>query len=1100
MTTKPSVVAAVAVAIVVSAAAAATIGSKARLATPATARAAAPAAGPVAGVAARAQKDAAQPHIVLFNDPALAAYRGGVRGLAAPARSAGGRLDAASRSAGAYVDYLRSRQAARESDISRALGRSLQVGHRMQHAVNGIVVSLTPSEAARVGRMPDVRLVEEYREYALDTDTGPGHIGAPAVWDGSAAGGAFQGEGMVAAILDSGINFGSPSFAAVDPVDGHVHVNPLGAGNYLGTCQPGGIDADRCNDKLIGGYDFVCAAPGNACSDPGFREEPGFGDTNSHGSHVASTVAGNRRVVAISGAQASISGVAPRAGIVAFDICYTNIATGQGLCPNVSAVAAIDQIVIDGVADVINYSIGGGAQPWGEAVSLAFLNVVEAGVFVAASAGNSGPAAGTLGHVEPWVSSTAAARHGREGYSFLMQVTGPGTVPEPLTAIELSTGANGVGHTAAYPASTPLRASPGIDAVDDGCAGYPAGTFNGAIAVVRRGGCSFTIKTNAASAAGAVAVVIANNLPEVLVPSVPDTTVPAFGVTQAVGNALRDFNVANPAATGTIGYPAAPLPNTADALPAFSSRGPAGTFSLIKPDVTAPGYAILAAVAGTTISGSENAVGLMNGTSMASPHQAGAAALVRQARPGWSVSEVKSALAMTATSKVFLEDEVTPANPFARGSGRIRVDQAVRAGLVLDETAANYVAANPATGGDPATLNLPSLADRNCDGGCTFSRTFRNVDGRTQDWTASLSGLRGRVRPLLARVPANGSVTFVVTIDSSNLPNNGAWSFGNLRLAPSGVKGGKSDPVLNLPIGVAVQPPVLVLPAIVQASVAAGGQGSVTIPMSNAGGSALAWSVDNTGNAVSRLVEAWRGAVTSGFRATQYTDPASAGGLLAQFSSDDFTLDAPTRITGITAEGFVVSGVALPTASPNLKWSIYPDAGGLPAGNPQSNPGAALWTHTRSALASGVVVEGGRIGLDLLAAGQSVTLPAGRYWLVINTTGTFANRWAWFGSSAGQGGFASLNVAGDGSGAWAVNTAFPALDLQVDGEVPCGANWMGAVTPSSGSLEPGAAQSLVATLLGNGLAAGSYSGFACVASNDPAAPKRAARVALSVTP
>src|SRR5690606_1807003 len=282
-------------------------------------------------------------------------------------------------------------------------------------------------------------------------------------------------------------------------------------------------------------------------------------------------------------------------------------------------------------------------------------------------------------------------QHGRAGFSFLMSVTGPAPVPEPLTAIILTTGANGVGHTAAYPATTPLRVSPGIDTAADGCAAYPADTFAGAIAVVRRGTCSFSIKVNNAAAAGATAVLIANNAPGPMVPSVPDTTVPAFGVEQETGNALRDFNVANPAATASIGFPASPVPNTPDALAAFSSRGPAGSFNLIKPDVTAPGYAILAAVSGTTITGSEDAVGLMNGTSMASPHQAGAALLVRQARPDWTVSEVKSALAMTATSEVFLEDEVTPAGPFARGSGRIRVDQAVRAGLVLDESAENYL-------------------------------------------------------------------------------------------------------------------------------------------------------------------------------------------------------------------------------------------------------------------------------------------------------------------------------------------------------------------------------------------------------------------------
>ena len=204
----------------------------------------------------------------------------------------------------------------------------------------------------------------------LDTDVGPGLIGAPAVWDGSVGGGTgHRGEGIVFGILDSGINFGSPSFAAVDPIDGYAHVNPLGSGNFLGTCAPGGIDAGRCNDKLIGGYDFVCAAPGNTCGAANIREEPGFGDTNGHGSHVASTAAGNHRDAELLGNVSRISGVAPRANIVAFDICYTNTATGQGLCPNTSAVAAVNQAIADGVVDVINYSIGGGASPWSEAVS-----------------------------------------------------------------------------------------------------------------------------------------------------------------------------------------------------------------------------------------------------------------------------------------------------------------------------------------------------------------------------------------------------------------------------------------------------------------------------------------------------------------------------------------------------------------------------------------------------------------------------------------------------------------------------------------------------------------------------------------------------------
>src|SRR5690606_34904083 len=186
------------------------------------------------------------------------------------------------------------------------------------------------ADAERVRRLPDVMLVEEYREYALDTDVGPGLIGAQPVWDGSNPGApaAYQGEGIVFGILDSGINFGSPSFAATSPADGYVHANPLGAGSFLGTCAAGQVDEGRCNDKLIGGYDFVCGAPGNTCASPTlYREEPGFGDTNGHGSHTASTAGGNRRDVVFGGHDLRISGVAPRANIIAFDICYTNIST-----------------------------------------------------------------------------------------------------------------------------------------------------------------------------------------------------------------------------------------------------------------------------------------------------------------------------------------------------------------------------------------------------------------------------------------------------------------------------------------------------------------------------------------------------------------------------------------------------------------------------------------------------------------------------------------------------------------------------------------------------------------------------------------------------
>ncbi|TYT25078.1 S8 family serine peptidase [Luteimonas viscosa] len=1045
-------------------------------------------------------------YIVMFREPAVAAYRGGIAGLAAPASRKGAtgvaRPDMRSAQARAYVRYLQDRQAQIERDMGRAIGRQPQVSQRFQHAINGIVVELGEAEADRIRRLADVALVDEYREYPLDTDTGPALIGAPAVWNGAATGGGtgHQGEGVVFGILDSGINFGSPSFAAVDPIDGHVHVNPLGAGNHLGTCAAGGIDEGRCNDKLIGGYDFVCAAPGNTCGAANIREEPGFGDSNGHGSHVASTAAGNRRDVDMLGNTRRISGVAPRANIVAFDICYTNTATGQGLCPNVSAVAAVNQAIADGVVDVINYSIGGGSSPWSEAVSQAFLGAVDAGIYIAASAGNSGPAPNTLGHVEPWVSSTASAQHGRGDFVVVLEVTGPQPVPDALAAIEMNPGGSGVQQTAAIPGTTPLVVSPGIDTVDDGCAAFPADAFAGAIAVVRRGSCAFSIKVNNAAAAGAVATVVANNAAGGIIPSVPGTTIPAFGILQADGDALRDFAAANPAATAGIPYPAIILENQPDVLAASSSRGPAGTFDLLKPDVTAPGVRILAAVAGTTITGFENDVGLYNGTSMASPHQAGSAGLIRQARPTWTPPEIKSALAMTADRTVLLEDGVTPADPHAGGSGRIRVDRAIAAGLVLHESAANYLAANPATGGDPATLNQPNMIRRNCAPQCVFVRTFRNTLGKAQGYRARVEGLPARVTPANLKVPAGGTVSVRVVVDGSALPADGSWNFGQLLLTPVAGNAQSAPPALHLPIAVIVPPPVIQLPELVSLALQPGRSGRATTTVTNAGGSPLSYGFDNSGTGMALLADALGQNSTSGYRGTRYADPAVAG-FAAQFNADDFSLAAPTRILSLRAEGFVVSGAALAAVSPTLTWAIYPDAGGLPSGDPLRSPGAAAWTYTAAATAPGVDTTGGAITLDLAAAGQAVDLAPGRYWLLVHTNSTFANRWAWYASaSLGSGGFAGLNVTTAGAGSWTANTAFPGLSMRIVGEVACGAPWIGAVNPPMGTLAAGAARASSIAVASTGLPGGAHDAFYCVGSNDPVKPKVAGAIRLTVTP
>ena len=763
-----------------------------------------PAVSPKAG-----SPNARATYTVLFEDEPLASYRGGVPGLAVPKRmvSPGGRqrLDVKSTAAVAYVDYLQGRQRAMEQRIGQTLGTPLPVRLRMQHALNGIVVDMSPAQAARVARMPGVKLVEANRDEKQATDVGPTFIGAVPVWNGQAPAGSsnHRGEGMVVGIIDSGINFGAPSFAGTGPVDGYTPVNPFGSGVYAGTCAAGGVDAGRCNDKLIGGYDFVCNAPANRCGTTNVREEPGFGDTNGHGSHVASTSAGNTRDVTYQGAALRISGVAPHANIIAYDVCYTDTSTGQGLCPSSSSAAAVNQAIANGVVDALNFSIGGGTNPWSDTVSLAFLNAADAGIYVAAAAGNDGPTAGSVSHNEPWVSTTAAVQHGRGAFSVLFSATGPSPVPANVTGLIAAQGTGGVAFGATIPATTPLRISSGIDTASDGCAAFPANTFSGAIAVVRRGTCNFTTKASNAAAAGAVAIIIANNQAGTVIPSVPGATIPVFAVTQTDGNAIRDFGVAHPSnATAQLPYPPVGVPNTPDVLAGFSSRGPNG-YELIKPDIAAPGVAILATVSGTALTGSEQAIDMLDGTSMASPHNAGAALLVRQVHPDWTPMETKSALMMTSTDQVYMEDSVTLADPNNRGSGRIRVDRAVNAGLVLNETKANFQAANPSSGGSTVGLNLPALVDMTCNPpSCSFTRTFRNTRTYGSLWVVSVQGLTATA-PSLVWFPAGATLPVTVTINASQLPADGNWHFGKLVMQEQ-FTGRMIDlsSELHLPIGV----------------------------------------------------------------------------------------------------------------------------------------------------------------------------------------------------------------------------------------------------------------------------------------------------------
>ncbi len=191
--------------------------------------------------------------------------------------------------------------------------------------------------------------------------------------------------------------------------------------------------------------------------------------------------------------------------------------------------------------------------------------------------------------------------------------------------------------------------------------------------------------------------------------------------------------------------PASSFPQRGDVVADFSSRGPRASSGqyLIKPDITAPGVDILAAY--TSETGGATSTAMENGTSMSSPHITGSAALLRAVQPTWTPSEVRSAINMTSKITGLITADGGDADPFDLGSGRVDLTKAALSGLVLDESDANFLAANPATGGDLATLNLASMASNDCDTTCTFTRTLKSTTLTDQTFTLADTGLAGGI-------------------------------------------------------------------------------------------------------------------------------------------------------------------------------------------------------------------------------------------------------------------------------------------------------------------------------------------------------------------
>lgn len=296
---------------------------------------------------------------------------------------------------------------------------------------------------------------------------------------------------------------------------------------------------------------------------------------------------------------------------------------------------------------------------------------------------------------------------------------------------------------------------------------------------------------------------------------------------------------------------------------------------------------------------------------------------------------------------------------------------------------------------------------------------------------------------------------------------------------------------------IARQPPVFTVAQTRSATVQAGTTLVVNLPVSNSGGSDLTIAPQTTGSASAIVYDAPRGAVSSGFRNTTYTDPETPA-LAAQYNTDNFTLTRPTDIKRLAAEGFIPSGVAFNQAALDVTFRVYAATGSAPDFNPLTG-GSPLFAYTAAPNSAGVSSANSTVALDLVAAGQTLTLQPGTYWLLINTRATYANRWTRFGSAAGDGTFYGMDVNRNGTGAWTSNNTFSGLNMNIRGNVPCGASWLSNSGTQAQTLAPSASSVAPFVIDASGLSAGTYNAAVCLASNDPTRPSHAVLVTLTVT-
>ncbi len=627
-----------------------------------------------------------------------------------------------------------------------AAGVDYQLVASSQRVLNALIVRADASQLSAIRSLPGVKTAYPERIAELDNSTSVPFVGAPALWS---LGAGFTGDGIKIGIIDSGIDYD--------------HVNFGGDGDGVPEA------AEFPTAKIAGGYDFV----GNSwhpISSPALVPDADPYDQNGHGSHVAGTAAGYGVVggATYGGAYDAGTpfatmdigpGVAPEATLYSY-----KVGSSSNYVSEAAAILALDRAVLDGV-DVVNMSIGGNFGDPNIGWAVAADNASQAGIVVVSSAGNANDVYFIQGDpsTADWAIAVAASLDGSLG----IEVVGPAGSPL-LGVYEAASASFG---PSVYDVTGALQVvNDGTAPTSDGCqaiSGFTAGN----IALIDRGTCSFTTKVYNAQQAGAAGVLIANTATGAFGglgaaagdPYAPLITIPSVMIQYADGQALRGAGV-TVHMDNTIVYG-----GTADTLASFSSRGPQrepiGANVGLKPDIAAPGSGITSTALGTG-SGAVD----YSGTSMASPHVAGAVALLRQQHPTWSVAEIKALVMNTATHFIYKGNNQTPPiyGPARVGAGR----------LDLANASSSEVIAYNATAPELVSVSF-GIIDADAPAALVRNITMENKGASAASFTVSyesladIDGVTYTVSPATVNVAAGGTATVQVTL---NITDHAGWN------------------------------------------------------------------------------------------------------------------------------------------------------------------------------------------------------------------------------------------------------------------------------------------------------------------------------------